>query len=205
MIRKILSTVILTLVSATLQAAQPEPGYRGFVDLMADFRKPPLVGAYRIDTWNLGISTTHGWQINPKFFIGAGFSALKYSRESRCILPIYLDGRYDMKFGIFTPFAEVRFGYHWDIDGFEKYYYHGYQTSDINKGLFFSPSIGYRFNWGRKVGLNVGIGWSLYRQKGLDGYIDEVEQNGYKYWDFIPTGWMHYTISYLNLRVGIDF
>ena len=53
--------------------------------------------------------------------------------------------RGDWKFGQFTPFGDLRIGY----------------TSFEGGGLYFSPAVGHRFNWGRKAGLNVGIGLKL--------------------------------------------
>ena len=74
--------IILTILLATLssEALQPRHGYRGFLSGAAaceakKFAYPGINGnlmMYRENTFYTGFSTSHGYQINPMFFIGAG-------------------------------------------------------------------------------------------------------------------------------------
>lgn len=88
--------------------------------------------------------------------------------------------------GRFTPFAEVRLGYNLTDDG----------------GVYFSPNIGYRFNWGRKTGVNVGVGLTL---QGVKTNIYEVTSQPGDYWIMDYKGVRHDCRVCFSFRVGIDF
>lgn len=188
------STAIL-LTAICSFARQPERGYRGFADWTNRINHHSDI--YWSKTYyNPGISTSHGYQFNPWLFAGAGIDItlsdigyLKhhaYSLDNR-VLSIFAEGRTDLQFGKFTPFTDIRLGWN------------ACETGTV----YFSPTIGYRFNWGRKVGINVGIGYTLdaYRyEKYIPGYTVEGLQT------LIPTG-EHYnwTRSSFTFRVGMDF
>ncbi len=108
------------------------------------------------------------------------------NKEDGLELPLFLHARTDQKFGGFTPFAELRAGY----------------TIANNNRLFAAPTIGYRFNWGRKAGLNVGVGLSVDTYK-----VDLIESgpgnNGY--WEYTKVGSKRITKAYFTFRIGFDF
>lgn len=62
--------------------------------------------------------------------------------EPRFVIPLYAEGRLDAKWGRLTPFLSMRLGAN---------------LADYS-GVYFSPTIGYRFNWGRKTAINLGFG-----------------------------------------------
>ncbi|MDE7409990.1 MAG: hypothetical protein K2N09_08200 [Muribaculaceae bacterium] len=177
---------------------QPERGYRGFVEWSNRYHH---TNTY----WNnihlnysefyTGISTSHGYQFNPWLFVGAGIDYevnhkdIRHLYFSNYTLSLFVQGRTDLKFGSFTPFADVRIGYN--------------ANSSEDGNLYFSPSIGYRFDLGRKVGLNVGIGYTLDRSR-YEDYFEATTPEGWQIW--VPTGIYHpYNKSYFSFRIGIDF
>lgn len=193
--RLFIASFAILLTAICCFARQPERGYRGFADWTN--RVYHHNDIYSSKTYYVpGISTSHGYQFNPWLFAGVG---LDYSLEDtgffdnhhydfdNYFLSLFADVRTDLQFGKFTPFADLRIGLNATSTG----------------TVYFSPSIGYRFNWGRKVGLNIGVGYTL------DGYhyteYKEVETI-YGYTEWIPTGnkFNHYQSSF-TFRLGIDF
>ncbi len=193
MIRLFITSFAILLIAICSFGRQPERGYRGFVDWTNRI--------YDRKSWNQtdyipGISTSHGYQFNPWLFAGAGldyslkdigFSDDHYYQLSSYMLSLFADIRTDLQFGKFTPFADLRIGMNASTDG----------------TVYFSPSIGYRFNWGRKVGINVGVGYTL------DSYHHEKYIIG-----TTPEGWQilvatgehyNYNQSSFTFRIGIDF
>ena len=185
----------------------PRRGYRGFVEtgFSRSLNRIPSLdltnGEYKNnhDAFIL-LSTTHGYQFNKNLFLGGGIM-LGFGEETE--LPIYVNGRYDFKFNKITPFADLRIGYNIGKEG-------------RSSGFWFSPTIGYRFNWGRKVGLNVGIGFSFKdmvtnKVKTIIGAPDypwyEPDEGAYDpnkeylVWD----GSRRRLEGYWTIRIGIDF
>lgn len=127
-------------------------GYRGFVSAEL------LLGTY------LGIrfSSTHGMQLNEKYFIGAGggFNSLErydvYFDEHDYI-PLYANFRVDFKDKNLSPFIDVKAGYAIVIEE--------------NRGFYANASCGYRF---KKVSLSVGVE----TLPGLNCSQDEVSYQG---------------------------
>ncbi|MDE6557183.1 MAG: hypothetical protein K2K55_09525 [Duncaniella sp.] len=146
-------------------------GYRGFVDANADL-------SFGRDGWGdrrtsvyYGLSTSHGYQINPHFFVGAGVMYERYrlsEYNDGCEFPVFLHTRTEWTFGRFPLYGDVRIG------GVILGHYR----------LYFSPTVGYRLNLGRKCNLNFGIGMNF---------------RGYAWYDEKT---LH---PQLALRVGIDF
>lgn len=203
--------LVCLLAIAVLTMAEPyrmaQRGYRGFVDVGAafSFNRIPSLDLTNGQYMNnhdrfLLLSTTHGYQFNDNLFLGAG---VLFGLGEEFEMPIYVDGRYDFKFNKFTPFADLRIGYN---IGKER----------NSSGFWFSPTIGYRFNWGRKLGLNLGIGFSF-----KDMVTDKIKtvlggpdypwyepdegvydpNKEYVVWD----GSRRRLESYWTFRVGIDF
>lgn len=186
MIRKFLFILLLLLPACVLPASarQPHKGYRGFLEWSNSVTREP--GLYGNETlWFTGGSTSHGYQIDNMWFVGAGLS-VEYNNNWDCWqVPLFVEGRTDFKFGMFTPFADVRLGYSLTDGG----------------GVYFAPSVGYRFNWGRKMGVNVGVGLEVKGYK-LDVY-NVSNTNGYYELEYL--GSERHAKAELSLRVGIDF
>ncbi len=187
---------LLSSVCCSGFARQPQKGYRGFLEWNASLRNEEMA-TFTGDGWETtlaretfffnGASTSHGYQIDSRFFVGAGLGVERCPKWDTWIVPIFAQGRMDMQFGKFTPYADVRLGWNLSSGG----------------GVYFSPTIGYRFNWGRKIGVNVGCGLSLidYKIEKYEGVIDI--DNGF--YEIYYTDTYHKVKPYFSLRVGIDF
>lgn len=199
----ILTAVLLPL---TVFAIQPQRGYRGFVDwsntatLDLGFLSADNEPGDETEIFT-GISTSHGYQFNDWLYVGGGIgfeynlSRKEYGHplmdntgttKLRCIVPIFAEGRLDAKWGRFTPYFSARIGANVANHG----------------GIYFSPMVGYRFNWGRRSAINLGLGMTLF---------------GYRYYYpshiLLPEGGIingpltHYQASDVrfSLRLGYEF
>lgn len=187
----IILIAILTAVSPSI-ARQPQKGYRGFIDWSNNYRTERGFPGYpRTSTFYSGISTSHGYQINSIFYAGIGLD-LECTKKYKSYVTVFAEGRADLKFGKFTPFGDIRLGYG-GIDG--------------EGGVYFAPSIGYRLNWGRKVGINFSLGLSLkgYKRDLYEiHYYDETETHS-SYYGYEKIGFYRGTTPCFTFRVGFDF
>lgn len=174
---------------------QPERGYRGFADWTN------RIYHHNDQYWSKtyyapGISTSHGYQFNPWLFAGVGldyslkdigYSDNHYYQLTSHFLSIFADVRTDLQFSKFTPFGDVRIG-----------------VNATSHGTFyFSPTIGYRFNWERKIGINVGVGYTLDSYR-YERHVEGTTPDGFSI--LVPTGQhFNYNKSSFTFRVGIDF
>lgn len=187
---------VLTIISVCIlsEARQPQRGYRGFFEWSSSLRSHKFgtfdidgnIYTYRENTFYSGIATSHGYQINRKFFAGAGLEMEKCSNLGNWIAALFVQGRIDLEFGKFTPFGDLRVGV------------------NLAEGTaaYISPTIGYRFNWGRKMGINLGAGLTLagYKAEHYEGTWtgpDSFEMH------YINT--RHHIRPYFSFRLGIDF
>ncbi len=187
--KRILLLFAIVTLSLGAFARQPQRGYRGFIEWDNNIRREAgLLEGSRSNYLYTGLSTSHGYQFNPHFFLGAGVAVQIYNKYyTGWILPIYLQARTDQKFGKFTPFGDMRIGYSLTDGG----------------GIYFSPMIGYRFNWGRKLGINVGVGLTV-KQITYDIFDIGYDDNGY--YNIIATGKKgHYCDTFFAFKVGFDF
>lgn len=185
--KKFVLILFLIPLSFAISAKQPQKGYRGFVDWSNSIRSYELNGIGRTSDYFTGFSTSHGYQINSWIFTGIGFDLEYFSTGNEFIISPFFDLRSDLKFHIFTPFADIRLGYSCTDGG----------------GIYFSPSIGYRFNWGRKFGINVGIGLTLkgYKMDILD--IEYYPELGW--WGVNYMGTERKMATFFSFRIGFDF
>lgn len=176
------------------EARQPKRGYRGFLEWSSSVRSDEygtdfVNGTFlteRQTSFYTGISTSHGYQINPMFFIGAGLGIERCGKIDNWVAPVFLQGRIDLKFGKFTPFGDLRLG----------------ANLAEGAGVYFSPAIGYRFNWGRKMGVNLGAGLSLAGYRAEHCEISISDQGSF---DIQYTGTHNHIRAYFSFRLGIDF
>lgn len=178
--KKIISVLILSIVSISAFGRQPERGYRGFAEVEYDAGKAYYFsngeGRDVYDGFAMfGIATTHGYQFNNHIFVGGGAAIILNGGTG--MIPLYADIRYDNQWGKFTPFADLKTGY--DLP---------------NESLYFSPTVGYRFNWGRKVNLNLGLGMTLKGYKTTEYHGGVISVNDARKYNALFT-----------LRFGLDF
>lgn len=169
--RKMFLTLAVIACVCVSYARDPQRGYRGFVDLelaAGKFHYTPndKPGNEKDVLGMFGISTTQGYQFNNHMFAGVGVGVV--ASPGRGFAPIFGNFRYDARFGKFTPYGDIRLGY----EMFEN-------------GVYFSPTVGYRFNFGHKLNLNVGLGMSVLP------FTYNVDKPKYE--------------SGFTLRIGIDF
>ena len=151
--KKILVLLAVLFTSQVMCAQNISTGcYRGFVD-----------GGYTLgigdyDFGRLEINTSHGYQINPFFFIGGGLGFHFMSeyktkgmdialdqRESKVDIPIFANLRANFNKGKITPFVDGRAG--------------TYVTN--NGGLYLNLSAGCRFALNEKQAIDVSVGYSM--------------------------------------------
>ena len=183
----ILSFLVMT--SLAVMAKQPQEGYRGFLEWSNDVRSYNTYYGKFTDYYT-GVSTSHGYQIKEWIYTGIG-GVFEYCKNGpEYIFAPFLDIRSDLKFGKFTPFVDARIGYNFTHQG------DGLIITSENGGVYFSPKVGYRFNWGRKFGINLGLGMTLI------GYKDRYSWNSTTD-EF--SGVKNGCDSYFSFSVGFDF
>lgn len=186
--KKAILFLIMLVVVAESSAREPQCGYRGFIEWDNSFGKGDWFSSAdgeskHEDLLFIGLSTSHGYQINRHSYLGAGFML---SLGFPCMmLPIFADYRYDISFGKFTPYADARIGYSISDGG----------------SVYFSPTVGYRVNWGRKANFNIGIGLTLCGQ--TDVYSEYISGPDYEYKETIVRD--HKVFPRFSLRLGFDF
>lgn len=172
-------------------------GYRGFVDwgnevtsyevldwrLNSDGQWLPF-DTHRQGYWYTGVTTSHGYQINRKFFVGAGLALQKCTTADSWLAPIFLEGRADLRFGKFTPYADLRVG-----------------TLCNGGGCFISPTIGYRLGLKHSLALNFALGMSYTCNKA--DYYQYEWNNGV--WDFVSSSRVNVSKAYFTFRIGAEF
>lgn len=139
--------LFLTLVVATLFAAsafaQDAKSYRGFTDLSYTLG----VGETSENFDRFTLSTTHGYQLDDMFFVGAGVS-FEYVRDvALALVPIYADVRMDipLRSRSIKPFVDAKVGYAaGQVDGF-----------------YFAPTVGVRVPVRFVQAMNFGLGYKL--------------------------------------------
>ncbi len=149
-------------------------GYRGFIDL----GYAAGVGDYGDGVFT--VSTSHGYQFNPYFFVGAGIGVDYHFDYETMFLPIFADLRGYFIDGRISPFIGVKIGYS-PVDG---------------TGLYFNPSVGASFGISRELALNISIGYNLQRAE-MYSYYYSYYGGSYSYSDE--------TIGAVTIKVGFEF
>jgi hypothetical protein len=151
--RLALSLVMLTCVNVTISAQNTASGcYRGFVD--AGY----TIGVGDYDFGRFEVNTTHGYQINPYFFVGAGVGmhfmpSYKTSgmsdipldtRDSKVDIPVFAAARGTFMKSRFAPFIDVKGGTYVNNNG----------------GLYYNISAGLRIAVNEKQAVDISVGYT---------------------------------------------
>lgn len=142
--------ILLTVLLACMKVyAQDDfiSGYRGFADLGY------TIGVGDYEFGRVEISTTHGYQVCPYFFVGAGVGfhfMSKYEniidkRDSKVSIPIYVDFHSTLMKTKFAPFVNVKLG-------------HFVTNSD---GFYANASAGVRMRTVGKQALTLSVGYTF--------------------------------------------
>ncbi len=141
--KKLFLTLAVATLLATTAFAQDAKSYRGFTDLSYTLG----VGDTSENFDRFTLSTTHGYQIDDMFFVGAGVS-FEYVRDAAiALVPIYADVRMDipLRSRSVKPFVDAKVGYAaGQVDGF-----------------YFAPTVGVRVPVRFVQAMNFGLGYKL--------------------------------------------
>ena len=174
-----LLVALLTVLSVSAMAGKPygrsyssgglDEGRRSFVAIGWTF------GVGDLGVSRLSVNSTHGYQLNEHFFVGAGaglnfYHEYKGSMSEILSLPLYGDVRADFNIaGDLGFFGDLKVGYAFlDPNGFYLY-----------------PNIGLRYGISDNLGVNFGFGYEM---------ILMVEK-----------GWGSFPMHGLALKLGMDF
>ena len=117
----------------------PKQGYAGFVDVGGGFGVGDYAGAY------VEATTSHGYQIIPYLFVGAG-AGFHYDFDWESIsIPIFADIRYTALDNNISPIVGIKIGY---------------SVLDL-EGVYFNPSIGCRFGLSNGFAMNVTFNYQM--------------------------------------------
>lgn len=184
--RQLITLLFLSALSFCAFARQPQKGYRGFIDWSNSLRREKWVTS--TTCFLTGFSTSHGYQINPWIFTGAGIDIEYDPNQNSTICAFFAQGRTDLKFGRFTPFGDIRIGYNASRGG----------------GVYISPTIGYRLNWGRKAAINIAAGLTLQGYTAdIHDIVSDPETGGWTIGGKIGT--RHGLTPFFSFRLGFDF
>lgn len=116
-------------------------GYRGFVDLGY------TIGVGENKLGRVDITTSHGYQFNPYFFIGAGVGLCYWTEPEELGVPVFIDFRTDIPTGSkISPFVDLKLG---TDAATQKFCHYGNFAIGCRialvKQLAFNVSLGYQF------------------------------------------------------------
>jgi len=190
--KKLLVSMAVLFTSQVMMAQNTSEGcYRGFVD------GGYTIGVGDYEFGRFEINTSHGYQINPFFFIGGGLGLHfmpEYKtkgmdiphdqREAKVDIPVFANLRANFSKGKIVPFVDGKAG--------------TYVTN--NGGLYLNLSAGCRFAVNEKQAINVSVGYTT----------EELEFETFK--SFISSKNMSYLTSPRKLntegiaiKVGYEF
>ena len=131
--------LVLSLMMACFVNTNAKGTYRGFFDA------GPTIG----EGLGISTSTTHGYQFNKNWFLGAGLGYLYNNNDDDTIgLPIFINVRYDrLSEKVWTFYAEYSVGYNV-----------AYGSDDA---IFMSATTGVRKRLAERFGLNFGVGFTV--------------------------------------------
>lgn len=151
--------------------------YRGFIDATFLTGNDGVYGG--LNAIGGGIATSHGYQLNPNIFLGAGVGFHAYSLDhidGSYAVPFFANFRVNMNSKKISPFFDAKIGY--SVGDFQ--------------GFYASPSFGVRFGLKKNLGLNASVG---YTAQGFD-YIES-----YRLFSTMEKSYIHN----LTLSLGLDF
>ena len=122
----------------SIDGYSPKVGLKGFIE------GGYTIGDSHSDMFRLSFMVNAGWQISSGFFAGVGTGENYYTDSKQYAIPIYAVLRLINKKNLF---GDVRAGY---------------SIGDI-KGMYFSPSIGYRAGTSNNTAFTFSLGYEYQR------------------------------------------
>ncbi len=136
-------------------------GYRGFVDF----------GYTSGIDKNVQLTTTHGYQLNPYFFAGAGTGISYFTNTESLLIPLFVDLRGNFTNGQIAPFIGLRMGYAIDV------------TNDYGgNGFYCNPFVGVKYMIGERLAVNLSLGYGTQTRKfSIDEYSSSSNIDGFNF------------------------
>ena len=191
--KKILFAVALLLTAfSPLQAQYLNSGYRGMLELGFGvgnrFDRAEYAPDARSFAGHLEVSTTHGYQFNPYLFLGGGVGVLcRDITEDGTTFPFFADFRANFNKKKNSPYGVLKIGYSMSPE------------DELKGGVYFNPSLGYRFGIYKKLAMNVSLGY-LFQQ------ADFYESGGIFCIFFCrPEHISRGVLNAITAKVGIEF
>lgn len=165
--------------------------YRGFADVAYSMG----VGDYEFG--RVEINTSHGYQFNPYFYLGAGVGfhfMSKYEtdgmdipldvRDSKVDIPIFADARANITKGKIAPFVDMRAG--------------AYVTN--GGGIYLAPSAGVRIAINKRQAVNISVGYSYenLQFQTFDRFVSRYNMDYYR-------SDTNYDTEAVTFKVGFEF
>ncbi len=130
-------------------------GYRGFVDIGYFYG-----GSGSVEGDVVALSTTHGYQILPSLFVGAGVGLDFYDID----VTFFADVRGTLPLrSICQPFFDFKAGYNM-----------GYRSNGEEAGFYLNPSLGCRFAISKTCGINMSVGYAMQKQHDWHPYFSHL-------------------------------
>jgi hypothetical protein len=150
--KKFLMAIAAIMATVSMNAQNTSANcYRGFADVAYSIG----IGDYEFGRFE--INTSHGYQFNPYFYLGAGMGFHFMSeyktkdmdipldvRDSKVDIPIFANARVNFTKGKIAPFIDMKAGMFVTNSG----------------GLYLNPSAGVRIAFNEKQAINVSVGYS---------------------------------------------
>ncbi|MDH6312705.1 hypothetical protein M2137_001480 [Parabacteroides sp. PFB2-10] len=139
-------------------------GYRGFVELGYTLG----VGDYSMG--RAEFLTSHGYQLSPYLFLGAGTGVHYYHTNGAddFVIPVFMDFRANILKGANVPFIGFKAGYTFGL----RYPY------EDGMGTYIAPTAGIKFMTSAKRSVYLSLGYTL-QYGGYFGFSDKVEFGGF--------------------------
>lgn len=147
-------------------------GYRGWVETGGSV----ALGGYGDGVFSF--STSHGYQFNPYFFLGAGIG-VDYHFDYEVVVPVFANARVYFMDRKTSPFIDVKIGYS--------------PVGDI-QGIYFSPSIGVSIGVSKKCAVSISVGYNMQQGDIYFGYY-------YGSYDY----YLDTLIHGLSFKAGFEF
>lgn len=148
-------------------------------------------GVFKDGNNSLGcsISTTHGYQINPNYFVGMGISwqyhFLAHVPDVKTT-PVFVDFRANLNRKRISPFIEAKVGY----------------SVEHTKGVYLAPAAGIRFGLHKNMAFFVSLGYTAQGYK----YRKEDIYMGYSHKEIKDfSGYKRSFIHNLAITGGFEF
>lgn len=155
--------------SSTVSRGVPV-GYRGFADLGFTIG----TGDYNVE--RLEFSTSHGYQFNPYFYLGAGAGLHDYYDGEAFSVPLFANPRVYFLDGKVSPFLDLKIGY---------------TVADL-EGFYLNPNVGVSFMVNKRNAVNLSLGYTMQKTEAY-------------FYDYYYSYYSNVNVGGISIKVGMEF